>query len=424
MDVIEKLQKKERLLDEADSLLNKENRSQADLDNAKALTDEAKRLNEEVRETGFFDRTGPILPAPGCEPEETRTTTGKGRTYRDMFPGSLSNGGFETREEFFAVVSSGRYDPRLRGAEERVLMEGVPSAGGFSVPSEYGAWLMDASLEAEIVRPRAQVWPMTAKTRKIPGFDGSDHSSSLFGGLSGVWLEEAGTSTRQYPKLRQIELTAKKIGIYTQASRELLEDGMTFEEQLGSAMIKSLGFYMDDAFLNGDGSGKPLGILNDPALVVITKETTQAADTIIYENAIKMFSRLHPACQPNAIWIANSTCVPQMLSMSIAIGASGAFVPAVIQANGRHSLLGLPLVFTEKLQKLGDLGDLILCDLSQYAVGLRRELSIDKSNAPGWTEDCEDFRVIARVDGQGIWSSAITPEHGDSLSWCVTLEAR
>ncbi len=165
-------------------------------------------------------------------------------------------------------------------------------------------------------------------------------------------------------------------------------------------------------------------MLNDPALIVVTKETNQAASTIVYENVTKMFARLHPACLKNAIWIANSTSIPQLLSMSIAVGTGGSFIPAVIQQNGQHSLLGLPLIFSEKVPALSSQGDLTLCDLSQYAIGMRRELAIDKSNVPGWTEDCVDFRVIGRVDGMGTWSSAITPDNGDSLSWAVTLGAR
>lgn len=76
------------------------------------------------------------------------------------------------------------------------------------------------------------------------------------------------------------------------------------------------------------------------------------------------------------------------------------------------------------MKSLGTQGDVALVDFSQYTIGLRKEVSIDKSNAPGWTEDMTDFRVIVRVDGQGTWNEAITPKNGDSLSWAVTLAER
>ena len=95
------------------------------------------------------------------------------------------------------------------------------------------------------------------------------------------------------------------------------------------------------------------------------------------------------------------------------MGVSGA-VPAY--------LFGKPIIFTEKTPALGTEGDLMLVDLSQYAIGMRQEIVIDRSNAPGWTRDVESFRVILRADGQSLWDEAVTPANGtNTLSWCVIL---
>jgi len=48
------------------------------------------------------------------------------------------------------------------------MVEGIPEFGGYSVPEEYGAFLMDKSLENEIIRPRATVWAMGSETKKVP----------------------------------------------------------------------------------------------------------------------------------------------------------------------------------------------------------------------------------------------------------------
>lgn len=73
---------------------------------------------------------------------------------------------------------------------------------------------------------------------------------------------------------------------------------------------------------------------------------------------------------------------------------------------------------------LGSKGDLILADLSQYAIGMRKEIALDRSNVPGWMEDMTDYRVIVRVDGQGTWDKPVKPKNGIMLSWAVALEAR
>jgi len=309
-----------------------------------------------------------------------------GRTYRNLFYGdpgaSLSDGGFDNFREFVDILSSGRYDPRLRGST-RAMTEGVPSEGGFLVPEEFSAMLLDAALESEVVRPRATVYKMERQTRKIPGFDGYDHSSNLFGGFSGSWLSEGGTATRQNAKLRQIALTAKKLGIYTQASRELVEDGMAYDEQITGAMTQAIGWFLDYAFLQGTGAGMPLGVLSDPALVTASKETGQPASTVLYENITKMLARLHPAAFRGAIWAANQTLLPQLMQMSLSVGTGGTAIKAVEERNGRYYLLGKELVFTEKLPTLGSEGDILLADFSKYAIGMRQEVVLDKSNAPG-----------------------------------------
>ena len=56
----------------------------------------------------------------------------------------------------------------------------------------------------------------------------------------------------------------------------------------------------------------------------------------------------------------------------------------------RFTLLGKEIIFTEKCPALGVKGDLILVDLSQYAIGMRKEIALDRSNVPGWMEDMTD----------------------------------
>jgi HK97 family phage major capsid protein len=88
------------------------------------------------------------------------------------------------------------------------------------------------------------------------------------------------------------------------------------------------------------------------------------------------------------------------------------------------TLLGRPIVFSEKLPELGSSGDIVLCDLSQVALGVRREISIDVSTDVGFATDTVQFRSIMRCDSQGKWASAHTPKSGSTMSWCVVLETR
>lgn len=218
----------------------------------------------------------------------------------------------------------------------------VASDDGFSVPEEFAAKWLDDSLEAEIVRPLAQVWPMEASTRKVPGWDGNDRSSgTIHGGFAMEWLAEKATGTRQTGKMRKIELKAKKGAIYAQISNELAADGLGFEQQFTVSLVKSIGFGLDDKFLFGTGAGVPQGALStgNPALISVTKETGQAATTIVYENLVKMFARVAPMCLGNALWLANATAIPQLLTLTIAVGTGGSHIPVMKEENGKFSFL-------------------------------------------------------------------------------------
>lgn len=337
-------------------------------------------------------------------------------------------GGPATNRTWAGMFNQGR---KLEINEDEIrafrasMVEGVPASGGLSVPDPLAAQWLDDSIESEIIRPRATVWPMESATRKALGWDAADQAGgTLFGGFKMEFLAEEGTGNKQTGKLRTIQLVANKGAIFVDISNELREDGQGFEAQLDRAMRTSIGYGMDEYFIGGSGAGQPLGIRNDPAKITIAKETGQTADTIVYPNLTKMFSRMYPAGRQRGIFLANDDTIPQLLSLSITMGTAGAHVPVMTESNGQFKILGRPVIFTSHMPTLGDADDIMFVDLSQYAIGIRRGLTLEKSNIPGWTQDLMSYRALLRFDGQGMWQTAITPKNGNSLSWCVGLAAR
>jgi HK97 family phage major capsid protein len=305
------------------------------------------------------------------------------------------------------------------------MVEGTPSAGGFSVPEPLAAQWLDDSLEAEIIRPRATVWTMESASRKVAGWDANNQTGGiLFGGFAMEFLAEGGTGTPQTGKLRAIELIAKKGAIFCDISNELREDGQGFEAQLDRAMRASITYGLDQYFIGGTGAGQPLGIKNDPAKVSVAKESGQRAGTIVWENLCKMYARMYPAGRQRGIWLANDTTITSLLGLSIAIGTGGSHIPVMTESTGGFKILGQPVVFTSHMPTVGTADDIMFVDPSQYAIGIRRTLQLERSNIPGWTSDLMSYRALLRFDGQGTWNAPITPKNGDTLSWCVGLAVR
>jgi len=376
-------------------------------------------------ETGFgFEFMGPAHLYSGAV--QTQQTAGTDRTYRSMFyPGqgnvNLDKGAFRDIREFLNVIDSGRYDPRL--VARAAMQEGLPSTGGFSVPEEFSAQWLDASLPNEIVRRLCRVYGMESKTKLIPGWDGNDMSDgSTHGGLKMEFLAEGATATKQTAKLRQVQLTAETGAIYVDASLELIQDGKDFAAQLESAMTASLGFGIDRYCIRGTGAGQPLGVVNSPCKIQVSKESGQASDTICYSNLKRMFARqLNPE---RAVWLFNPSSIPELMEITVAIGTGGAHVRLLNENSGRFTIFGRPVYFTPHVNALGDEDDCLFVDFNFYALGLRKDLVLDQTDAHRWAQRERSYRILIRFDGQCTLDSAITPERGDTLSPVVGIEER
>ncbi len=86
---------------------------------------------------------------------------------------------------------------------------------------------------------------------------------------------------------------------------DLLQDATALEAIVKQAYADEMSFKIDDAIINGNGVGMPLGILNSGALVSVAKESGQGAGTIKYENILKMWSSMPARLRANAVWYIN-----------------------------------------------------------------------------------------------------------------------
>jgi len=351
-------------------------------------------------------------------------TPAKSKSFKAMFNldrGGLNTGGFKDAAEFLRVIDSRRYDPRLDILASAV--EGIPSSGGFSVPTAFAAEWLDASLPDEIVRKLCKVYAMQSETLQIPGWDGANMSGgATHGGFTMQFLAESAEATPQTGKLRKVELNAKMGAIYADASVELMQDGRNFSQNIEGALIKSIGYGLDRYCINGTGAGQPLGILQSPCKIQIAKESGQKARTIQYGNLKKMFARqLNPQY---AVWLFNATSIPELMEQSVAVGLGGNFVPLLNEKDGTFTIFGRPVYFHPSMPALGSADDCAFVDFNFYGLGLRKDVWIDQTDAVRWLYRERSFRVLMRFDGQCTLDKAISPEHGDSLSPVVTLAER
>ena len=366
---------------------------------------------------GRSRRPGSFTPVEPSQPKNYVNLFGdKKETWESM--------GGPKGTDFFSAVHSGRHSPGLQIFNAGSV--GSPETGGFLVPGDTASQIHDIGLETDFVAPMAWVIPMRHGTMKIPATKLGDHSSSLMGGFTASWTPEEGTITDANPQVREIVLKAKKLVGLIKYSSELYADSQGGQDAITALCGKGVGWYRLKAWLSGSGSGEPQGVQNAPCLVSVAGEGGQAADTIVFENILNIMAQFYMPGFTKSVWVANPSCIPQLMSLSLAVGTGGAPIqPAMVpDAQGRFLLMTRPVIFTEHAPTLGDANDIMLCDFSQYCIGLTEEMRYDQSIHAAFTSDQIYSRIITRVDGSALWDSALTLASGQEVSPFVGLAAR
>lgn len=387
-----------------------------------SLIGQIEQRRAETPYAGGFTLDGQGRWRPTSAPDGGRGLSAVGARFAQMFGTNMRHdkAGFSSLGEFLSGLHAGMWDQRYQA----LVTSNDGNGTGLQIPGEFMAELFDQSLEGEIVRPRARIEPMTSDTKTIAGLTAGSGGSPF--GISGGWTAAGAEITERTPKTRAITLHAHKLAALVEVSNEAAADGTHLDRQLSEALQRGIGWLLDDAFIAaGTGAGQPLSLLNSSVTITVAKESGQPAATVYYENLVNMFSRLHPAHVGNSIWIANPTTIPQLLTLGHMVGVGGAPVPVLRdEGTGGFTILTRPVLFTEKAPALGTKGDIMLCDLSQYVVGLRAELIIEKSAHVGFTKDTTYYRAKLRADGMPLWDAAYTPDNGSTLSPFVTLATR
>ena len=282
---------------------------------------------------------------------------------------------FRSPGEFLWAVAAcyreSRIDPRLEALrEQRAQSMGAGSEGGFALPTQFRDQVFQASPQEAIVRPRATVIPAGSPPDaklEAPTLDQTS-GSNIYGGVTITHTGEAITMTETSAALRQFSLEPKELSAYLITTNKLLANweaaSIFLTTQLRRAMIGA----EDYDFMRGDGINKALGFVNAPAAITVSRS---APGVVAFTDIVSMYARAKLG--GNLVWVASQTVIPQLCAMvdagnhaiwvgSAGEGLGGAAGPAPSR------LLGLPILWAERLPALGTSGDINLVDLQYYVV--------------------------------------------------------
>lgn len=326
------------------------------------------------------------------------------------------------------AATSGIVDQRLLQINNAAtgMGEGVGADGGFAVQEDFAGMMMETAAKSGNILPLLDTYDITSNSNKVEWVDIDETSvaTTVYGGVQVYWAAEAGTVTATKPRLIEREMKLEKLMGVAYSTYELDADSSFISDLYTRAFTTAIQRELENTIINGVGAGKPLGFLKGNALVSVAKETGQAANTIVYENIVKMYNR---ALDKNkAIWLVHPDVQQEFDFLSFPVGVGG--VPVYLPASSMGTLAtlkGRPIIENDACSALGTVGDINFVDLSQYMLIKKGGVLADTSMHVQFlaAENC--FRFIFRANGMPKKNSALTIKNSSNTrSSFVTLATR
>lgn len=277
-----------------------------------------------------------------------------------------------------------------------VLQEGVDTAGGYLVPEEYDKRLIDGLTEENIMRT-------LGTTITTSG----EHKINIAGAKPAAsWIEEGGALVFEDASFDQIILDAHKLHVAIKVTDELLYDNaFNLESYILTQFSKALANAEENAFLNGDGVGKPLGIFaeNGGGQVAIT---TNTQSSITADEIINLVHSLKRPYRKNAKFIMNDQTIALIRKLK---DNNGAYLwQPSLQAGEPDRLFGYP-VYTSAYVPTVAAGKPVIAfgDFSYYNIGDRGVRSFDQLRELFAGNGMVGFLAKERVDGKLVLPEAV-----------------
>lgn len=277
------------------------------------------------------------------------------------------------------------------------LQEGTDSEGGYLVPDEFERTLVEALEEENVFRTLAHVIRTSSGDRKIPVVASKGSAS---------WVDEEGAYQESDDAFSQVSIGAYKLGTMIKVSEELLADSVfDLEAYISKEFARRIGSREEESFFNGDGKGKPLGILAATGGAEVSV-TAASATAITADEVIDLFYSLKAPYRKNAVWLLNDATVKQIRKLKDSTGQY-LWQPSLV-AGTPDTILGRP-VKTSAFMPTAASGAKTIAfgDFKYYWIADRQGRTFKKLSELFAATGQVGFMGTQRVDGKLILPEAI-----------------
>ena len=298
----------------------------------------------------------------------------------------------EYKSAFWNMIRSRAASPSVQNA----LQIGTDSEGGYLVPDEYERTLVQGLEEENVLRSLCTVIQTSSGDRKIPIV--ASHGTAS-------WVDEEGTIPESDDSFGQISIGAHKVATMIKVSDELLQDSVfNIENYIAYEFARRIGAAEEEAFITGDGSGKPTGLLhatNGAGTGVTTAGATIAADEIF-----DLVHSIKSVYRKKAVFLLNDSTLKAIRKLKDGQGQY-LWQPGIKEGQP-DTLLNYKLVTSPFMPEIAAGKKIILFgDFKSYWIADRQGRSFQRLNELFAVTGQIGFRATPRVDGRLILTEAM-----------------
>ncbi len=308
-----------------------------------------------------------------------------GKPYKDDPQGEVKTG--RASDEYKkAMLTALRSNFRQ---VSNVLQEGVDADGGYLVPEEYDHRLIDVLTEENIMRGIAT---------KIT--TSGEHKINIAATKpAAAWIEEGEALSFGDATFEQKILDAHKLHVAIKITEELLYDNaFGLENYIITEFGKALANAEEDAFLNGDGIGKPTGIFDKTKGGESIGTLTAALKS---DDILDLIYKLKRPYRKNASFIMNDATLAQIRKLK---DNNGQYLwQPSYQANEPDKILG----YNIRTSAFAPTDAIAFGDYKYYNIGDRGSRSFKQLNELFAGNGMIGYVAKERVDGLLILPEAV-----------------
>jgi HK97 family phage major capsid protein len=330
---------------------------------------------------------------------------------------------FETIGQFMHAVRFNPNDQRLDWHEKELRGEqsmGTGSEGGFAVPKQFRPGLLEVGQAPAVVRPRAMVLPAGDPPDAEVSMAALDQGASqnMYGGVEVTWIAEGASKAETSAAIREVRLTPQEVAGFITVTDKLLRNWQASSAILNRLLGGAIVAAEEDAFINGSGVGKPLGILSSAALLTYNRA---GAGTVALADILGMEAKMLGMANP--VWLMTPKVRAKIRALnSSTTGGSLIWGDGSVVSGTPQTLLGRPALMASRLPQLGAKGDLCLFDLSYYVIKDGSGPFISASEHVEFKKNKTLIKAFWNVMGAPWLNGPVTQENGDIESPFVALD--